>query len=245
MSGHSKWSSIKHKKGALDAKRGKLFTKLSRDITITAKAGSDPESNSGLRLAIQKAKDANMPSANIDRAIKKATSVGSENILEEIVYEGYGPGGSAIIVDAITDNKNRTASEVRLAFNRNGGNLGESGVVAWQFKISGLLRIVNFSGNVDEMQLLAIDSGAEDISIDGANIEIMTDPTLLESVRLNLTNQSISITSMEITRVADNLLELDNSNVLKTIKLLEALDDLDDVSRVQSNIAIPDEILTS
>ena len=245
MSGHSKWSSIKHKKGALDAKRGKLFTKLSRDLTIAAKSGSEPESNSALRLAIQKAKDANMPSANIDRAIKKATGVGSENILEEIVYEGYGPGGSAIIVDAITDNKNRTASEVRLAFNRNGGNLGESGVVAWQFKICGLLRIEGFSGDTDAVQLLAIDNGAEDIIIDGTNIEIITDPVLLEPVRLNLMNENISIASMEIIRIADNLLKLDNRDVLKTIKLLEALDDLDDVSRVQSNIAIPDEILTS
>jgi YebC/PmpR family DNA-binding regulatory protein len=238
MSGHSKWSSIKHKKGALDAKRGKLFTKLSKDLTIAAKSGSEPESNAVLRLAIQKAKDANMPSTNIDRAIKKASGVGSESILE-------GPGGSAIIVDSITDNKNRTASEVRLAFNRNGGNLGESGVVAWQFKVCGLLRIEDYLGDTDEMQLLAIDSGAEDISIDGANIEIITDPSLLESIRLNLVNKNISIASMEIIRIADNLLTLDNHDVLKTIKLLEALDDLDDVSRVQSNIAIPDEILTS
>ncbi|MBR73708.1 MAG: YebC/PmpR family DNA-binding transcriptional regulator [Dehalococcoidaceae bacterium] len=243
MSGHSKWSSIKHKKGALDAKRGKLFTKLSRDITLAAKTGDQPESNSSLRLAIQKAKDANMPNANIERAIKKASGVDKANQLEEITYEGYGPGGSAIIVDAVTDNKNRTASEVRLAFNRNNGNLGESGVVAWQFKTKGLLRIENFQGDLESVQLAAIDSGAEDINIENNNIEIVTDASTLEKVRLELAQQNISIDSMEIARIADNLLELDENDVRKTIKLLEALDDLDDVSRVQSNIAIPDQIL--
>ncbi|MBI52074.1 MAG: YebC/PmpR family DNA-binding transcriptional regulator [Chloroflexi bacterium] len=243
MSGHSKWSSIKHKKGALDAKRGKLFTKLSRDITLAAKTGDQAESNASLRLAIQKAKDANMPNANIDRAIKKASGADKTSQLEEITYEGYGPGGSAIIVDAITDNKNRTASEVRLAFNRNNGSLGESGVVAWQFQIKGLLRIENFEGDLDAVQLAAIDSGAEDINIDNNNIEIITDASTLENVRSQLTELSVSISSMEITRIADNLLEIEENDVRQTIKLLEALDDLDDVSRVQSNIAIPDRIL--
>ena len=243
MSGHSKWSTIKHAKAITDARRGKLFTKLSRDITLAAKTGDQPESNASLRLAIQKAKDANMPNANIDRAIKKASGTDKANILEEITYEGYGPGGSAIIVDAITDNKNRTASEVRLAFNRNDGSLGESGVVAWQFKIKGLLRIENFDGDLDAVQLAAIDSGAEDINIESNNIEIITNASTLETVRLQLFEQNINVDSMEIARIADNLLELSENDVRKTIRLLEALDDLDDVSRVQSNIAIPDQIL--
>ena len=244
MSGHSKWSSIKHKKGALDAKRGKLFTKLSRDITLVAKHGSDPVSNSSLRLAIQKAKDANMPAANIERAIKKASGPDSGTVLQEITYEGYGPGGSAIIIDAVTDNKNRTASEVRLAFNRNGGNLSESGVVAWQFKMNGLLHINNFSGDIDDLQLLAIDSGAIDIVINDNEIEIITDPSSIESVRLILNNNNIEVNSMEVARIPENLLELNKDDTLKTIKLLEIIDDLDDVSRVQTNIAISDELLT-
>ena len=243
MSGHSKWASIKHKKGALDAKRGKLFTKLSRDITLVAKNGSDPLSNSSLRLAIQKAKDANMPAANIERAIKKASGPDSGTVLQEITYEGYGPGGSAIIIDAVTDNKNRTASEVRLAFNRNGGNLSEPGVVAWQFKMNGLLHINNFSGDIDNLQLLAIDSGAIDIVINDNEIEIITEPSSIESVRSILNNNNIEVNSMEVTRIPENLLELNKDDTLKTIKLLEIIDDLDDVSRVQTNIAISDELL--
>ncbi|HRC61875.1 MAG: YebC/PmpR family DNA-binding transcriptional regulator [Dehalococcoidia bacterium] len=247
MSGHSKWSSIKHKKGALDAKRGQLFTKLARDITMAARGGGsgDPSMNAPLRLAIARAKDNNMPNDNIERAIQRGTGGGDTDTLIEITYEGYGPGGTAVIVEAVTDNRNRTVAEVRAAFSRGGGNLGESGAVAWQFDTRGVITVEAKGTDPDEVQLTAIEAGALDISVDEDEVEVLTEPADLEAVREALTSSGLKVAQAEISRVPRTLISLDEKAAIQTLKLLERLDDLDDVSRVYSNADFPDEVLAA
>ena len=197
MSGHSKWSSIKHKKAATDAKRGQLFTKLARDITVAARAGADPEMNSALRLAIQKARDSNMPGANVERALLRATGGGDGASLEEIVYEGYAPGGTAVLIQTVTDNRNRTVADIRVTLNRGGGTLAENGAVSWMFELRGVITIDAAGADADEIQLTAIEAGAEDVSADEQLVEVLTSPGDLEAVREALTEAGFTIASAE------------------------------------------------
>ncbi|MCY4639230.1 MAG: YebC/PmpR family DNA-binding transcriptional regulator [Chloroflexi bacterium] len=245
MSGHSKWSSIKHKKGALDAKRGQLFTKLAREITVAASKGSspDPAMNSALRLAVQRAKDANMPNANIDRAIQRAVGGGDGAHLVEATYEGYGPGGTAVLVEAVTDNRNRTVADVRLAFTRGGGNLAEAGAVAWQFDLRGLLAVSADVADPDELQLAAIEAGAEDVSLDDGEVEVVTGSGQLEGIRERLVEAGFEVLRAEIARVPQSTVALDEKTAEQMLRLLERLDELDDVSRVYSNADFPSGVL--
>lgn len=245
MSGHSKWSSIKHKKGALDAKRGQLFTKLARDITMAARNGSggDASMNPALRLAISRAKDNNMPNDNIDRAVARGAGSGDSDNLIEITYEGYGPGGTAVIVEAVTDNRNRTVADVRAAFSRGGGNMGDSGAVAWQFETRGVISIEAGSSDIDEVQLAAIEAGALDVSVDDDEVEVLTEPAEMEAVREALTGAGLKVARAEVSRVPKILVSLDEKAAIQTLKLLERLDDLDDVSRVYTNADFPAEVL--
>lgn len=246
MSGHSKWSSIKHKKGAIDAKRGQLFTKLARDIVMAARnGGGDPSMNAGLRLVVQKARDNNMPNDNIERAIQKGVGGGESDQLMEIVYEGYGPGGTAVMIDAVTDNRNRTVADIRAAFSRGGGNLGENGAVSWQFETRGVIEVEANGKDADEVQLAAIEAGASDVSVDGAEIEVLTEPADLEAVRELLTKTGLKVIRAEIARVPKITVELDEKHAIQMLKLLERLDDLDDVSRVSSNADFPDAVLAA
>ena len=244
MSGHSKWSSIKHKKGATDAKRGQLFTKLSRDITMAARdGGGDPEMNARLRLAILKARESNMPNDNIERAVQRGTGGGEADSLQEILYEGYGPGGTAVLVEAVTDNRNRTVAEVRNAFSRGGGNLAENGAVAWQFELRGLISVLAEGADTDELQLLAIESGALDVSEDDGVVEVVTEPAMLEAVREALSEAGVEIARAEIAQVPKTVVPLDESKAVQALRLLERLDELDDVARVYSNADFPAEAL--
>ena len=245
VSGHSKWSSIKHKKGALDAKRGQLFTKLGREITVAARqgGGADPTMNAGLRIAIQRAKDANMPNANVDRAVQRAVGVGDAEQLVEVMYEGYGPGGTAVLVEAVTDNRNRTVADVRVAFSRGGGNLAEAGAVAWQFDLRGLVTVRAAGVDPDEVQLAAIEAGALDVSVEDDEVEIVSEPADLEAVREGLTEAGFDVERSELARVPQSMVELDEKAATQTLHLLERLDELDDVSRVYSNADFPTEVL--
>jgi len=245
VSGHSKWSSIKHKKGKLDAKRGQLFTKLARDVTMAARGGGDPEMNASLRLAITKAKDANMPNANIERAIQRGAGGGEADNLEEVTYEGYGPGGTAVIVDVVTDNRNRTVAELRLAFSRGGGNLAENGAVAWQFEAQGIITVDTTSQDSDEVQLVAIEAEALDVDVaaDGSSVEIYTEPGNTESVREAIVAAGFEVENADLAKVPQNTVELDEKAATATLNLLEKLDDLDDVSKVHSNADFPEAVL--
>jgi YebC/PmpR family DNA-binding regulatory protein len=245
VSGHSKWSSIKHKKGATDAKRGQLFTKLAREITMAARGNPDPKSNASLRLAIQHAKDSNLPAVNIERAVQRAVGGGDADKLEEVVYEGYGPGGTAVIVETVTDNRNRTVAELRLAFSRSGGNLAETGAVGWQFEPRGVITVDASEADTDDVQLAAIEAGALDVDVsgDGTVVEVITDPGAMETVRAALTQAAFNVEKAEFSRVPQNTVELDEKAAMAALKLLERLDDLDDVARVFSNAEFPDEVL--
>jgi YebC/PmpR family DNA-binding regulatory protein len=247
MSGHSKWSTIKRQKGAADAKRGALFTKLSREIIIAAKqGGADPAMNFKLRLAVQRAKASNMPNDNIDRAIAKATGSGGEDTqYEELTYEGYGPGGTAILVAVLTDNKNRTVAEVRHQFTRAGGNLGENGSVAWQFDAKGLITVPVNGSEADEIALQAIDAGAEDVQVDADIIEVQTEPSQLESVRQALESAGIEIENADFAMVPKVTVDLDTKTAHQAMKLIEGLEDLEDVQRVYSNANFTDEMIES
>lgn len=244
MSGHSKWSSIKHKKAATDAKKGQLFTKLARDITMAAKGGDpDPETNAALRLAVQKAKQANMPSDNIDRAIKKGAGTDEADHLEEVTYEGYGPGGTAVIVQAITDNRNRTVAEVRHAFSRGGGNMADSGAVSWQFDNRGLITLAA-SGDLEELQLQAIEAGALDVDVSGEEyIDVVTEAADLHRVREALETAGLTVESAELAPVPKNKVQLEEKDAIAAFRLFERLDELDDVSRVYSNADWDDAVL--
>ena len=247
MSGHSKWSTIKRQKGAADAKRGQLFTKLAREIIVAAKhGGSDTDTNFRLRLAVQRARDNNMPLDNIERAIKRGTGEGHEGVtLLETTYEGYGPGGTAILIQALTDNKNRTVSEVRNAFVRNGSNMGDAGCVSWIFESKGVISVEAENVDSEELALLAIDAGADDVKVEDSSVEIYTAPEDFESTRKALEENNVKIDSAEVTMVPKNLVALDEKKAIQTLKFLEKLEDLDDVQHVYTNADFPDEALAN
>ena len=246
MSGHSKWSTIKHKKGVTDARRGKLFTKLAKEIIIAAREGSDPETNYRLRLAIQNAKDGNMPGDNIDRSIKKGSGEDSEGLrFEEITYEGYGPGGTAFIVQALTDNKNRTAAEVRSCFSKNGGNLAETGSVSWNFETKGVIDVETDEELIDEISIVGIDAGAIDVEVEGKEVSFYTTYQGFETVRKSLeTSDTIKIRRSEIELIPNAFAAVEKKVALKTLKLLEKLEDLDDIQKVFSNLNITGDLVT-
>ena len=242
MSGHSKWASIKHKKSAQDAKRGQVFTKLIKEISIAAKlGGGDPESNPRLRTAILKAKAANMPKDNIDRAIKKGTGELGGVEYTEMTYEAYGPGGVAILIDVLTDNKNRTAADLRYILNRGGGNLGETGCVSYLFKRKGIITFDHSKYTEDQVLEVAIEAGAEDVVSTGDSIEVTTDPEDFEKVLNALHKAGFEETSAEISKVPEAYITLDKEKTIKALKLIEQLDDHDDVQSVSSNLDIPDD----
>lgn len=245
MSGHSKWSSIKHKKAATDAKRGKLFTKLAREITVAARQGADPEMNPALRLAIQKARDNNMPNDNVSRALQRAVGGGDGAQLEEVAYEGYAPGGTAVLIQAVTDNRNRTVADIRTTLTRGGGSLAESGSVAWLFDLRGVISVDAAGADPDEIQLAAIEAGAEDVTADDSLVEVMTESGALEAVREALTAAGFAVESAEIAQVPKNLVQPDAETAAQTLRLLDRLDELDDVSRVYSNADFTDEVLAA
>jgi YebC/PmpR family DNA-binding regulatory protein len=241
MSGHSKWASIKHKKGAVDAKRGKVFTKIIREISIAARlGGGDPEANPRLRTAVLKAKIANMPKDNIDRAIKKGTGdlEGSEYV--ELTYEAYGPGGVAVLVEAMTDNKNRTAAELRRVLSRAGGNLGESGSVAYLFRRKGLITFDASQYSEDAILEVALEAGAEDVTSADGDIEVLTEPEDFEAVLEALQKAGFEQSSAEVTMIADAYITLSDDKTRQALRLIEALEDHDDVQAVASNLDIPD-----
>ena len=245
MSGHSKWAQIKRAKGANDQKRGQLFTKLGREITVAAREGGpNPDGNARLRLAIDRAREANMPMDTIQRAIQRGTGGGEGSSLEEVVYEGYGAGGAALLIEATTDNRNRTVAEVRATLTRGGGSLGESGSVAWNFESRGVI-VAQAQGKDDpeELALKAIDAGADDFSVDGNEVEILTDPTQLEAVRRSLISSGATVSSAELTMVPRTQIELPQDQTLAVMRLVERLEDLDDVTRVYTNVHISDEVL--
>jgi YebC/PmpR family DNA-binding regulatory protein len=244
MSGHSKWSTIKRQKGVTDAKRSAVFTKVAREISVAARqGGGDPDANYRLRLAIEKARSVNMPADNIKRTIDKATGGGDAEQYEEIVYEGYGPGGIAVLVEAQTDNRNRTAAEVRSMFTKSGGQLAGSGAVAWQFEPRGLISVTRNGVDVDEVALAAIDAGAEDVDTDDDEmVEIYTSPGDLEAVRKALESAGIAVESAEATMIPKQHVELDSSRARQALRLVELLEDLDDVQRVTANFEIPEDV---
>ena len=244
MSGHSKWSTIKRQKGANDAKRGALFTKVAREISVAARqGGGDPDANYRLRLAMEKARSVNMPADNIKRTIDKATGGGEAEQYEEIVYEGYGPGGVAVLVEAATDNRNRTAAEVRSIFTKAGGQLAGSGAVAWQFEPRGLIAVAPNGQDADDVALAAIDAGADDVDTeDPEAIEIYTAPAELERVRQALEAAGVAIDSAESTMVAKQTVELDSAKARQALRLVEQLEDLEDVQRVTANFDIPEDV---
>lgn len=240
MSGHSKWSTIKRQKGAKDAARGAVFTKLGNTIAVAARGGTDPDTNFALRLAIDKAKAANMPLANIQRSIDRVADKSAAQ-LQEVVYEGYGPGGVAIMVECATDNINRTYPEVKLAFSKHGGNIAEKGAVAFQFDHKGLIRVL---GSGDDLILQALDAGAEDVQEEGEESVIYTDPKQLAKVRQNLQDADVEILEAELTFVPNNTVEItDKETAGKIMRLMDALEDLDDVSATHVNFDIPEELI--
>lgn len=244
MSGHSKWSTIKRAKGVTDAKRSAVFTKVAREISVAARAGGgDPDANYRLRLAVDKARSVNMPMDNIKRAIDKATGGGDAEVFEDILYEGYGPGGVAILVEAQTDNKNRTAADVRALFTKAGGQLAGSGAVAWQFEPRGLITIPAHGQDPDDVALAAIDAGAEDVDTsDTELVEVYTTPGALEQVRKALGTAGLPVEHAENTMIAKNTVEVDEHRARQNLKLVEALEDLDDVQRVTANFDISEEL---
>ncbi len=247
MSGHSKWSTIKHQKGAADAKRGVLFTKLSRDIALAVRdgGGADPDMNFKLRLALDRAKSNNMPQDSINRAVKRGSGEGSDGeTLEQVTYEGYGPGGGAILLQAVTANRNRTAAEVRSAFNRGGGNLGESGCVAWNFELRGVVTIdIEDEERAEELGLLAIDAGAEDIEVDEGVLEVYSPIESLQGVQKAIESEGIAVRSAEMSMVPKATIALGDREAEQTLRLLDALEDLDDVQKAFTNADFPPEVL--
>ena len=243
MSGHSKWSSIKHKKGAADAKRGAMFTKLARAIQIAARDGADPKGNAALALAVQKAKDASMPKDNIERAIAKGTGEGVDaDQIETVLYEGYGPGGVALLIEALTDNRNRTGADVRHLLSKHGGNLGEPGSVSYLFDKRGV--IVVDAGRYDEDDLMpAIDAGAEDISRDDDVFEVITEPSDLVPVREALRDAGVEFESADMTQRPKTRVPLDEADAAKLLKLIDALEESDDVGEVHANFDVDASVL--
>ncbi|MGI6363844.1 MAG: YebC/PmpR family DNA-binding transcriptional regulator [Bacillota bacterium] len=239
MAGHSKWANIKHKKARQDASRGKLFTKITREIIVAARQGGpDPDSNLKLRMAINKARAANIPNDNINRAIDRAVGSSDSDNLEEITYEGYGPGGVAILLDILTDNRNRTAGEIRYIFSRHGGSLGETGCVSWMFKRKGLILVEDGSVEEDQLMLVALEAGAEDVRDEGQGWEIITSPEDFEAVKNAVEGLGITPAAAEITMIPDTLTE----GPPQVLELIDALDEHDDVQNVYTNWDMPEDI---
>jgi len=246
MSGHSKWSTIKRKKSAEDAKRGKIFTRVARELTLAAReGGGDPDTNPSLRLAIDKARAANMPKDNIERAIKRGTGELEGGQLEEVCYEGYAPHGVALLVKCLTDNRNRTLSEVRRVFNRSGGSLAEAGAVAWMFDTKGYLTVARDDLDPDDIFMMAIDAGAEDIEVSDEFVEVYTLPGDLHMVREGLIGSGLTVEDAELSQVPRTLMTLDEKETLQIMNMIETLEELDDVQEVYSNLDISEEILAA
>ena len=244
MSGHSKWSQIKRQKGANDVKRGAIFTKMGREIAVAARAGGgDPDGNFRLRLAIEKARAANMPLDTIKRAIEKATGGGDGEQYEEIMYEGYGPGGVAVIVQTATDNKNRTAADIRSIFTKAGGQLAGAGAVAWQFEQRGIVSVPAAGSDPDEIALAAIDAGASDVETTTDPVEIYTEPGDLEAVQKALTSAGVKVESAEIAVIAKQTVSVDVGHARSVLRLIERLEENDDVQTVTSNLELTEELL--
>ena len=246
MSGHSKWSTIKHQKGAADAKRGVVFTKISRELTVAIKAGgSDPDMNFHLRLVLDKAKAANMPQDSISRAIKRGSGEGVEGeVLEEITYEGYGPGGGAILLQCLTTNRNRTASDVRSAFSRGGGNLGENGCVAWNFDFLGVIGLeMKDEERGEELSMLAIDAGAADVKLEDEFLEIFTAVDQLQTVQKALENEGVPPDAAQLSMVPKTTIALDDKQAEQTLRLLDTLEELDDVQKAYTNADFSQAVL--
>lgn len=243
MSGHSKWANIKHKKGKADALRGKITTKISREITIAVRmGGADPTGNMKLKLALSKAKANNIPKDNIQRAIQKGAGALEGQSFEEITYEGYGPAGVAMMVSCLTDNRNRTAADIRHVFSKHGGNLGATGCVGYMFKQKGIFAVSKETGvTEDDLMMIALDAGAEDIKSDEEGFEIVTDPAAYDDVEKALADSNIEVAMSEITMVPDTMAELSAEDAEKVQKMLDALDDCDDVQDVYTNAGLPDD----
>lgn len=246
MSGHSKWATTKHKKAATDAKRGKSFTKLAKEITVAAKlGGGDPNGNPRLRTAIAKAKGISLPAENIKRAIQKGTGELPGVSYEEITYEGYGPGGVAVIVEVMTDNRNRTVSEIRNIFSKAGGNMGEAGCVSWMFHKKGYLVVNRAKNDEDKLMTLVLEAGAEDMQVEDENFEITTPPNDFEKVKKALEDAGVIQDVSEITMIPQTTVKLDGKEAQQMLRLVETLEDNDDVQNVHANFDIPDEILSA
>jgi len=246
MAGHSKWKQIKRQKAVVDQRRGAQFTKLGREITMAAKqGGGDPAGNARLRLAILKAKEGNMPADIVERAIAKAVGGLDASQLDEVLYEGYGPGGTAVMVEAVTDNRNRTVAEIRNAFGKGGGSMGESGSVGWMFATRGVITLSVDGGDADEIELQAIEAGADDILLEEDQLSVYTKPEGLETVNQALVDAGYKPSSAEVARVPSTTVSLDQKDGLQTLKLLDRLEDLDDVQRVFSNAEFSDEVLAA
>jgi YebC/PmpR family DNA-binding regulatory protein len=245
MSGHNKWSTIKHKKGAADARRGKVFTKLIKEITVAARMGGsgDPNANPRLRAAILAARTENMPKENIDRAIKKGTGELEGVNYEESTYEGYGPGGAAVMLDSLTDNKNRAVADIRHIFNKHGGNLGENGCVAWIFSKKGYINVDKSVVSEEKLMEVALEAGAEDIREDDGSFEIVTAPEDFEAVKKAIDSAAIAYIEAEVTMLPSNTANLSGKEAEQMVKLMDALEDCDDVQKVYTNADIPDEIV--
>ncbi len=242
MSGHSKWHSIKHKKAARDARRGKLFTKLIKEITVAARlGGGDLNSNPRLRTAVQAARAQSMPNDNIDRAIKKGTGELGGIQLEEVTYEGYGPGGVAVMVEALTDNRNRLVAEIRFTFSKHGGNLGEAGCVAWMFKKRGVISVEKSAADEDRLIEIALDAGADDVTSDADSYQVTTTPDKFHAVRDAIEKAGIAIAHAEVTLVPENTVPVSGHAAEQVLRLLEALEDLDDVQGVSANFDISEQ----
>lgn len=245
MSGHSKWANIKHKKGKADAARGKITTKIGREITIAVQMGGpDPTGNMRLKLALSKAKANNIPKDNIQRAIKKGQGAAEGGNYEEITYEGYGPAGVAVMVSALTNNRNRTAADVRHVFSKSGGNMGETGCVNWMFKRKGVFSIdaeENEGLTEDDLMMIALDAGAEDVKSEEGAFEIITQPEDFDAVEKALSDNNVEVAMAEITMIPDTMAELDEEGVAKVQKMLDLLDDLDDVQDVYTNADLPED----
>jgi YebC/PmpR family DNA-binding regulatory protein len=245
MSGHSKWSTIKRKKGAADAKRGKIFTRIIKEITLAARlGGGDPEGNSRLRTAILAAKAENMPKENIDRAVKKGSGeLGGAFAYEEVTYEGYGPGGVAVFVEVMTDNKNRTVAEIRHIFSKHGGNLAENGAVSWLFQKKGSLVFEKKDVNEDTLMEVALDAGAEDVREEESEFQVITDPASFEKIRKAIDEKGLKYVETKITMIPQTTVKLDEAKAASMLKLMEKMEDNDDVQNVYANFDIPDEIM--
>lgn len=246
MAGHSKWANIKHRKAAVDAKRGKVFTKLIRELTVAAKhGGGDPEANPRLRTAISAAKSQNMPNDTIDRAIKRGTGEIGGDEFHEISYEGYGPGGSAVLVQALTDNRNRTVADIRRIFMKHGGNLGESGCVAWLFDMKGRIAFEEDKVSEDEVFEIALEAGADDVTTEDSELVVITPPDAFESVKTAIEKAGLSYESAEVTMIPQNSVKIEGKEAEHMIRLMEALEESDDVQSVYSNFDVPEEVIES